>query len=424
MISSTELNLAKSISAQEMYRHIREIDKFGVRMAGSKAVEQAVEYFANHCTECGLNTILEEFYALCFEPIEFSLSVNEPISKKIDCHPMIFSPSSADGEITADMVFVGNGRDEDYNNKDVKNKFVLLERDSKIETDFFYQEVCLASRKGAIGVIMMNYQPWPFIGTLESGFFDPEKRVLPIEPKPIPAVCISSTDGNILKWVATHSKKPVKVSLLVKTVIENRLNHNVRSILPGSTFPEERIIISGHIDTEGTRGGNDNSSGLSIMLELARVFSNYKPARSIEFLATGCEEVVSIGSWEYCKRNSDTLGNIIAVLNIDMVGVGSDLHLITEGKWPEKTIRTPEWLYSFVAKVANSLNYRIQFDVCELGTSDEGRFLDAGVPAIFFWKPGDDHYHSPLDVPEYVDSNGLKVVAEIAGLSAWKLANR
>lgn len=422
MINDAGLSIVKSISAEELYRHIREIDKFGIRLAGSKAVEDAVEYFANHCIECGLNTILEEFTALCFEPIEFKLSIGEPISKEIDCHPMIFSPSSADGGISTELVFVGNGREEDYHNKDVTNKIVLFERDSQIETDFFYREVCIASSKGAAGVVMMNYQPWPFIGTLESGYFDPKKRILPIEPNPIPAVCISSTDGNILKWLTT--KEPIKANLLVKTKIEDRLNHNVRCILPGISFPEERILISGHIDTEGTRGGNDNSSGLSIMLELARVFSNYKPTRSIEFLATGCEEVVSIGSWEYCRRNSATLGDIIAVLNIDMVGVGSDLHLITEGRWPEKTIRTPEWLYSFVAKVANSLNYRIQYDVCELGTSDEGRFLDAGVPALFFWKPGDEHYHSPLDIPEYVDSNGLKVVAEIAGLSAWKLANR
>jgi len=112
------------------------------------------------------------------------------------------------------------------------------------------------------------------------------------------------------------------------------------------------------------------------------------------------------------------------VLNIDMVGVGGDLHIITAGRWPDRLIPTPDWLYLFVKATAKELNYKVKFDICPLGTSDEGRFNDAGVPAVFFWKPGDEHYHSSLDVPEYVDPNNLKVVAEIAGLAAYRLANR
>lgn len=422
MLSNTEVSLLLDISAFNAYQHIENIDKFGIRLAGSKAVDQAAHYFADTCQSYGLKVFFEEFKAECFEPVETTLSIIEPVQRHVECQPMMFSPSSAKGGICADLVFVGTGQQSDYLDKDVRDKIVVILRDPNTPTDSFYKEVCIASKHGASGIIMANYQPWPFHATLESGYFSPEKRILPIEPNPIPAVCISSADGNYLKQLSESNN--VKVRLDVQAIVEKRQNHNVRCLLCGTTFPEERVVISAHLDTEGNRGANDNGSGLAIALELARVLSEYPCKRSIEFLATGCEEVASIGSWEYCKRHSASLKNIIALFNIDMVGVGSDLHLITEGKWPEKRIATPEWLYLFVENMARELNYKTTLGVCDLGTSDEGRFLDAGVPALFLWKPSDERYHSALDVPENVDPNALKVVAEIVGLSTWRLANR
>jgi hypothetical protein len=107
-----------------------------------------------------------------------------------------------------------------------------------------------------------------------------------------------------------------------------------------------------------------------------------------------------------------------------MVGGGGDLCIITEGRWPDKKIIIPEWLCLFVDKVAKELNYKTKFAANDWGTSDEGRFIDAGVPSVYLWKPYDVHYHSILDIPEYVDPNSLKVVGEISGLAAWRLANR
>lgn len=422
MISEIENRLVRSISATDAYQHIERIANFGVRLAGNQGDIKTAEYFGKKCQEYGLYTCFEEFEGDCYEPTGWELLIKQPVNKNIECHPMIFSPSTPQDGITSDIIYVGTGQEEDYKDKDAKNKLVLFMRDPNTPKDSFFTEICTASKNGALGAIMANYQPWPFNGTLESGYFDPKKRILPIEPNPIPAVCISSTDGYYLQSLL--ESKRVKARLLVQATTEKRITHNVRCLLSGTSLPEERVIICGHRDSEDNRGANDNGSGLSIMLELARVLSSHPCQRTIEFLATGCEEVVSIGSWEYCKRHAATLPNIVAVLNIDMVGVGGDLHLITEGYWPDKTLTTPEWLYLFVDKVARELNYKTKFGICDLGTSDEGRFLDAGVPALFFWKPGDEHYHSILDVPEYVDPNTLKVVAEIAGLSAWRLANQ
>jgi len=117
------------------------------------------------------------------------------------------------------------------------------------------------------------------------------------------------------------------------------------------------------------------------------------------------------------------LHNVVAFINVDGVGGGGDLCIITEDRWPDKKIIAPEWLCLFVDKVAKELNYKTKFANIDY-SSDEGRFIDAGVPSVYLYKPWEAHYHSMLDIPEYVDPNTLKVVGEISGLAAWRLANR
>ena len=421
MISEIENQILRSISAAKAYEHVENICEFGNRLAGSEADNKAAEYFAKTCSEYGLYTYFEEFEADCFEPITCELSLVEPESKNIESQPMIFSPSTLEGGITSELIDVGAGKEEDYKGKDTKNKIVLFTRGFDKHT--FFTEICMASKHGALGAIMANYQSWPFHGTVEPLFFEPEKQLLPIEPNPIPAINISLEDGHYLRECLLKCEK-VKVHLRLQAITEKRTTKNVRCLLPGTSLPQERVILGGHHDTQNTPAADDNTSGLAVTLELARVLSAYPCKRTIEFYAPGCEEVRSLGSWEYCKRHKSDLQNIVAYLDVDGVGGGGDLNIITEGWWPDKKLIAPEWLCLFVDKVAKELNYKTKFGICELGTSDEGRFQDAGVPAVFLWKPWEEHYHSMQDKLEYVDPNTLKVVGEISGLAAWRLANR
>jgi aminopeptidase YwaD len=333
---------------------------------------------------------------------------------------MMFCAETAGEEIASELVYVNTGREEDYAGKSAEGKIVVFDRDPQIATDAFYNEICTASRMGAVGAIMVNFQEWAFIGTLESGFFEKEKRLLPVEPDPLPALCISRQDGDDLKKMLEAG--PVTVGLSIAAKRGKMKMNNVRGIIPGAKEPEKRIIVCGHLDTEGVVGSNDNTSGLAIMLELARILKENPCEKTIELLAVECEEISSMGSWHYCRQHEDDLKDIVCVLNIDMVAVGGDLCIITEGNWPDRDIPTPEWLYTAVKNAADELNYKIVYDTCPLGTSDEGRFNTAGVPAVFFWKPSDEHYHSMKDTQEYIDPNNLKVVAEIAMLSAMRIS--
>ncbi|MBI5218777.1 MAG: M28 family peptidase [Bacteroidia bacterium] len=89
----------------------------------------------------------------------------------------------------------------------------------------------------------------------------------------------------------------------------------------GLTYPETFLIIDGHYDTNTGPGVNDNGSGTSVILEIARLMQNIPTEYSVRFIHFTGEEDGYLGSHYYVNdivtpQNMD----IRLVLNIDEVG--------------------------------------------------------------------------------------------------------
>jgi hypothetical protein len=127
---------------------------------------------------------------------------------------------------------------------------------------------------------------------------------------------------------------------------------NVVAVLPGTTQPEKRIIVSGHYDSVNlvrkvgsppptgdandvpagdtldfeksieapAPGGSDDASGTAVVLELARVMSQYKFEKTIVFVAFAAEELGLVGSSLYADKAKAHGDQIEAVFNNDIVG--------------------------------------------------------------------------------------------------------
>lgn len=128
---------------------------------------------------------------------------------------------------------------------------------------------------------------------------------------------------------------------------------NVLAVLPGTTQPDKRLIVGAHYDSinivrkpdapEVTPDGGepaaddlidfeksleapapgvtDNAAGTALVLELARVMSQYKFEKTIVFIAFAGEELGLVGSNLYALKARDHKDQIEAVLNNDVVGV-------------------------------------------------------------------------------------------------------
>lgn len=96
--------------------------------------------------------------------------------------------------------------------------------------------------------------------------------------------------------------------------------HNVVAEIKGSKYPDEYVLITGHLDAfDVATGGIDCATGIGPMLEVARILSvaNAKPKRTIRFVAFAGEEFGLLGAHAYTKKHKNELSKISYLLNRD-----------------------------------------------------------------------------------------------------------
>jgi len=103
----------------------------------------------------------------------------------------------------------------------------------------------------------------------------------------------------------------------------NRSTSNIIVTKTGTKYPDTFIIICGHYDTLNGPGTNDNGSGVSVILEVARLLKDISTEYSIKFINFSGEEQGLLGSQHYVNNVVNATSpkmNIRLVLNIDEVG--------------------------------------------------------------------------------------------------------
>ena len=210
---------------------------------------------------------------------------------------------------------------------------------------------------------------------------------------------------------------------------------NVIGIIPGTNEKlEEAVVISAHYDHLGLgwpdvrkgnegkihNGADDNASGVSIMLELAKSLGkSFKPSRTIIFVAFSGEEAGLVGSKyfveNYKKYPSD---KILANLNFDTVGrLFENKLMILNGN----TAR--EWKFIFMG-TEYTTGIPTELITQDLDASDQVSFINKGIPAIQFFSGPNEDYHKPGDTIDKIDSDGLVKVAAVAKEVLQYLADR
>lgn len=107
----------------------------------------------------------------------------------------------------------------------------------------------------------------------------------------------------------------------------------------GNATPSEYIIVGGHMDsisnTAVAPGADDDASGIATVTEMIRVLLdvNYKPARTVEFMAYAAEEIGLVGSSEIAQDYATTGKNVISYVQFDMTnykGSSRDVYISTD----------------------------------------------------------------------------------------------
>lgn len=132
----------------------------------------------------------------------------------------------------------------------------------------------------------------------------------------------STAGGQALDWLTSFYESWGYTNIETQKVTAfDHSGYNLIVTKTGTVFPDTFIIIDAHYDTINGPGTNDNGSGTSILLEIARVLANVKSEYSIKFIHFTGEEWGLYGSYKYVDNIAVPQDlDIKLVFNIDEVG--------------------------------------------------------------------------------------------------------
>jgi aminopeptidase YwaD len=168
-------------------------------------------------------------------------------------------------------------------------------------------------------------------------------------------------------------------------------------------------------------GADDNASGTSAVLEVARRVAREPAAVDVVFAWFGAEEEGLVGSRYMVAHRPLSLANMTAMMNLDMVGRLRGCRLFVESR---------ETAPAF-GPLVDAANAGFGFDARPWepsrgawGASDHMSFTDARIPSVFLFTGLHDVYHRPADDAPTLNYPGLAAVASYAERLVRDIAER
>jgi hypothetical protein len=165
-------------------------------------------------------------------------------------------------------------------------------------------------------------------------------------------------------------------------------------------------ILCGHFDTvAGAPGADDDGSGTAAVLAIASILRQYQFNHTIRFITFSGEEVGTYGSFTYARDASYRGDNIVAVLNMDMIGYAST----TEGGRVLRFFPPPRsrWIADYATLISEKYNEIIDMRIDTFPSyrgADDQAFVDYGFDGV--WIAHQDGYpwgHSPNDTADHLN---------------------
>jgi bacterial leucyl aminopeptidase len=203
--------------------------------------------------------------------------------------------------------------------------------------------------------------------------------------------------------------------------------------IPGTTRANEVVVIGGHLDSISMRGrgapapgADDDASGIATLDEVLRVLlaKDFRPERTIKFMAYAAEEVGLRGSLAIVKEFKRQHINVVGVLQLDMTNYhGSDRDI-----WLIKDF-TNQGQNQFLGKLIDIyVGASWGYDKCGYACSDHASWHRAGVPASMPFearsRDRNQKIHTASDTLELSDNNADHAIkfARLAAAYAIELA--
>jgi Zn-dependent M28 family amino/carboxypeptidase len=453
------------------------------RGVGTAGLDRAADYVAAAFKAAGLKTSFQPFTMNDYPELVGASTLTAAVGdarvafdEKLDFAPTGYSSG---GRLDAGVVFVGHGvtapglKYDDYAGVDVAGKWVIAVRstprpgetgDKRFDTttppgkDSPFAALALkfdtAVEKKAAGIIFVSDAVNAGDADPLISFDDHKNRTITAR---LPVVHLKRAAASKLLKAALgktlaeleaendRTLKPVSAELpntrITADVGVRRAAipvRNVVGVLDGSgPLADETVVVGAHYDHVGYgkgghgaggkaelgklhAGADDNASGTTGLIELARRFGAMKDRRGrrLVFVAFTGEEWGLWGSKYYCDHPLYPLSKTAAMVNLDMIGrmrpaAGDWLGLTTKPKVIMYGTGTGDTFPRTVEAAEERYGLKIQKIAAGGGRSDHESFYLKKVPVLFLFTGLHEQYHRPSDTPDTIDVPAMTTVVSL-----------
>lgn len=438
---------AATITAEELIQHagILAADSMLGRATPSPGLEQSARYVASEFERAGLKPMGDAGgYLQRFGVTRWSVDTARSVvelraggkraAARIGVDARYVLGKIPEGPLSGPVMLIAGPDSTIEPGTEVKGRVVLLVADfSRPVSPALNQSILDLARGGPLAVLVLSNRDSATFSLRLAAAARPrlERDLIAASDTSAPIIEVHERSvGPVLEAAGVHpgrlrgldrgertalAEMTVQVRL-VRRVHEAARVPNVLGMLEGSDplLRREYLVYSAHIDHIGispglpdsiNNGADDNAAGVGGLLELVEAFTQpgVRPRRSILFFAPSAEEDGLLGSEHFTEHPTVPLPQMVANLNMDLIGrnwrdsvIAVGLEQSDLGTTLQAVVRRhPELGMAPIADrwPEERIFYR----------SDHYNFARKGVPILFFTSGTHADYHRPSDEAALID---------------------
>ena len=411
--------ISKSLTDSTAYNRLGYMcDTFGPRLSGSKNLENAINWILKEMNSDGLENVRGEKVAVpTWIRGKESATLLSPFKKELSMLGLGGSIATPRGGLKAEVIVVNDWDELESRSNEVPGKIVLFNAPftSYGETVAYrYSGASAAAKHGAVASLIRSIGPWS-MNTPHTGVMAYNDDV-----QKIPNAALTMEDAMMLSRIHDRGNKIIVKLDMNARMVADRWSHNVLGEIKGSIYPEEVVVVGGHIDSwDVGQGAHDDGGACIASWEVLRLIKELglKPKRTIRCVMWTNEENGGKGNKGYRDMHLDEMDKHVLAIESDG-GVFSPKGFGFSGN--DSARKIVEEIHELMKPIgANTI-------------SDGGRAADVaplndeGVPVMslkvdgskYFW-----YHHTDADTFDKIDFNEFNRCIAAMAIMAYVVAD-
>ncbi len=401
------------------YERLTELtDRFGHRFSGSENLERAIDWILARMREDGLENVRgEPVLVPKWVRGDESLELVSPRRARLPMLGLGGSVGTPPEGIRAEVLVVGSFEELEARKEEARGRIVLLNAPfTSYGQTVTYRVVgaVAAARAGAVASLIRSVTPFsmrtPHTGQMR---YDPET------PQ-IPHAAITVEDADMMQRMQARGER---VEVLLKMEAQrfpDVFSHNVIGEIVGWQYPDEVVVMGGHIDSwDVGQGAMDDGGGSVAAWDAVRLMHRLglRPRRTVRVVLWTNEENGLRGARAYRDAHRHEVGNHVLAIESDS-GVFKPLGFGFSGS--ERAFRIMREIVGLLERIGAGVITRGG------GGADIGPLMELGVPGMglrvqgekYFW-----YHHTEADTVDKLDPREMAECVAAMAVMAYVAAD-